>query len=80
MPAITHLYSIMVAGVLGLVLAIVVGVIAIGQVSAIQDVGEPLTTGALQEILRTPTFLMLLIAVVAAVAALAAPILFVLRR
>lgn len=70
----------MAAGVLGLLLAVVVAVVAIAQISALQDVAEPLVGGALLDLIRVPTFFMLLLVFPILAAAVAAPIIIMLKR
>ena len=49
------------AGVLALILAIVFGMVAVKEVSSLQDISKPITTGAVNDLFGTTTFLMLLI-------------------
>jgi len=49
------------AALLGLVLAIAFGMVAVKQVSSLQDISKPITTGAVNNLFGTTTFLTLLI-------------------
>ena len=55
------------AGALGLIVAMVYGFVAVGQVSLLQDVSKPITSGGTNDIFGVTTFVMLLIAVSIAV-------------
>ena len=57
---------------LGLILAVVVGILAVGQVDALRDVGAPLTTGGMRELVDRTWLLMSILVIVVAVAGIAA--------
>lgn len=52
---------------MGFVLAIVTGMVAISQINSLQDLSKPITTGALNQLIGSTTFIMLLVVVVIAV-------------
>ncbi len=53
-----------VAKPLGLILAIVMGFIALGQISALESASKSITTGGLSELFSTTAFITLLVVVV----------------
>ena len=68
------------AAVLSIPLAVAFIFVGVSQVSALQDVSKPLTSGAINELWGTTTFLMLLLGFVALVASLAGAMIWALRR
>jgi hypothetical protein len=54
--------------------------IGVSQVNTLQDISKPLTTGAVNELWGTTTFIMLLLAFVALVGAVAGAMIWALRR
>ena len=68
------------AAVLSIPLAGAFIFVGVSQVSALQDVSKPLTSGAINELWGTTTFLMLLLGFVALVASLAGAMIWALRR
>jgi hypothetical protein len=68
------------AAVLALPLAIAFIFIGVSQVNSLQDISKPITTGAVNELWGTTTFVMLLLAVVAVIISVAGAITWALRR
>ena len=65
----------------GLLLAFVIGfALVFPQISALQDVSKPITSGALNSFIGTTTFIFLLVVVITGIGALAAAVLLVIRR
>ncbi len=64
---------------LGLLFAVVVGMVGVSQVSSLRDLGAPLTTGAMRSLLDTTWFFMSMLIVLLALAALAAAVMFALK-
>ena len=76
-----HTYSVMgLASAIGLLLAIVICMGAVLQVDALQDISKPITTGSLNSLIGTTTFIMLLVAAVVALFALGGAVMWALRR
>ena len=69
-----------VASALGLLLAIVCGMLAMGQVSDLQTISRSLTSGAVTNVMRTVTFIMLLVVGVTGVGAVLGALSWTLRR
>jgi len=69
-----------VASALGLMLAIVAGFLAMGQVSDLQTTSRALTTGAVTNVMATATFMMLLVVVVIGVGAVLGALSWTMRR
>ena len=68
------------AAVLAIPLSFAFVFIGISQVSALQDVSKPLTTGLVNELWGTTTFIMLLLAIVAVITAVTGAMIWALRR
>ena len=68
------------AAVLAIPLAFVFVFIGVSQVSALQDISKPITTGAINELWGTTTFLMLLMAIVTVILAVCGAMIWALRR
>ena len=68
------------AAVLSIPLAFAFIFVGVSQVNALQDISKPLTTGAINELWGTTTFLMLLLGCVALVTGLAGAMIWALRR
>jgi len=68
------------ASAIGLLLAIVICMGAVLQVDALQDISKPITTGSLNSLIGTTTFIMLLVAAVVALFALGGAVMWALRR
>jgi heme/copper-type cytochrome/quinol oxidase subunit 2 len=68
------------AAVLAIPLAFAFLFIGISQVSTLQDVSKPLTSGAVNELWGTTTFIMLLIAIVGLLTAVCSAMIWALRR
>ena len=68
------------AAVLALPLAIVFVFVGVSQVNTLQDISKPLTTGPVNELWGTTTFVMLLLAVVTMTLAVAGAATWALRR
>ena len=68
------------AAVLSIPLTVAFIFVGVSQVSALQDVSKPLTSGAINELWGTTTFLMLLLGFVALVTGLAGAMIWALRR
>lgn len=69
-----------VATALGLLLAVVLGMVAVFHVSALQDISKPLATGDTNALLGTSTFFVLLVVGAIGVGLIAAFAMLVLRR
>ena len=68
------------AGVIAIPLAFAFIFIGVSQVNALQDISKPLTTGAVNELWGTTTFIMLLLAIVTVITAVAGAMMWALRR
>jgi hypothetical protein len=68
------------AAVLAIPLAFAFLFIGVSQVSTLQDISKPLTTGAINELWGTTTFIMLLIVIVGALTAVCSAMIWALRR
>jgi hypothetical protein len=68
------------AAVLALPLAIVFVFVGVSQVNTLQDISKPLTTGPINELWGTTTFVMLLLATVTMVLAVAGAATWAFRR
>jgi hypothetical protein len=68
------------AAVLALPLAIVFVFVGVSQVNTLQDISKPLTTGPVNELWGTTTFVMLLLAVVCLTLAVAGAVTWAFRR
>ncbi len=68
-----------VPAILGLVFAMVLGMIAVAQVSSLRDLGAPLTSGAMRTLLDTTWFFMSMLVVVVALGALFAAVMLALK-
>jgi hypothetical protein len=68
------------AAVLAIPLAFAFVFIGVSQVNTLQDISKPLTTGAVNELWGTTTFIMLLIAMVALLMAVCGAMIWALRR
>jgi hypothetical protein len=68
------------AAVLAIPLAFAFIFIGVSQVSELQDISKPLTTGAINELWGTTTFLMLLMVMVGALTAVCSAMIWALRR
>ena len=68
------------AGLLAIPLGFAFIFVGVSQVNALQDISKPLTSGAVNELWGTTTFLMLLLGFVALVASLAGAMIWALRR
>ncbi len=68
------------AAVLAIPLAFAFLFIGVSQVSTLQDISKPLTTGAVNELWGTTTFIMLLIVIVGALTAVCSAMIWALRR
>jgi len=68
------------AAVLAIPLAFAFLFIGVSQVSTLQDISKPLTTGAVNELWGTTTFVMLLIVIVGALTAVCSAMIWALRR
>ena len=68
------------AALLAIPLAFAFVFIGVSQVDTLQDISKPLTTGAVNELWGTTTFIMLLVATVALLTTLAGAVMWALRR
>tara|TARA_Y100000588_G_C13852528_1_gene752614 strand:- start:394 stop:609 length:216 start_codon:yes stop_codon:yes gene_type:complete len=68
------------AAVLAIPLAFAFIFVGVSQVSALQDISKPLTSGAINELWGTTTFLMLLLSIVAVITAVCGAMIWALRR
>ena len=68
------------AAVLALPLAIVFVFVSVSQVNTLQDISKPLTTGPVNELWGTTTFVMLLLAIVTMILAVAGAVTWAFRR
>jgi len=68
------------ATVLALPLAIVFVFIGVSQVNTLQDISKPITTGPVNELWGTTTFVMLLLAMVTVIVAVAGAMTWAFRR
>jgi len=68
------------AAVLAIPLAFAFVFIGVGQVNTLQDISKPITTGAVNELWGTTTFIMLLVAMVALLMAVCGAMIWALRR
>ena len=68
------------AAVLAIPLAFAFLFIGVSQVSTLQDISKPLTTGAVNELWGATTFIMLLIVIVGALTAVCSAMIWALRR
>jgi hypothetical protein len=68
------------AAVLALPLAIVFVFVSVSQVNTLQDISKPLTTGPVNELWGTTTFVMLLLATVTMILAVAGAVTWAFRR
>lgn len=69
-----------VASALGLLLAIVCGFLAMGEVSDLQTLSRSLTTGGVTTVMGTVTFMMLLVVVVIGIGAVLGALSWTMRR
>ena len=68
------------AGALALILAIAFGMLAVKEVSTLQDISKPITTGGVNDIFGTTTFLALLIVTVLIIFTIGGVVAMFLRR
>jgi len=68
------------AAVLSIPLTVAFIFVGVSQVSALQDVSKPLTSGAINELWGTTTFLMLLLSIVGVITAVCSAMIWALRR
>ena len=68
------------AALLAIPLAFAFVFIGVSQVNTLQDLSKPITTGAVNELWGTTTFIMLLVAMVALLMTLAGAVMWALRR
>ena len=65
---------------LGLLLTIVMGMVAMAQVDSLQDLSKTITTGSVNTLIGTTTFLMLLVVVVIAIGGIVGALMWIGRR
>jgi pheromone shutdown protein TraB len=70
----------MVAAALGLVLAIVMGMLAMSQVDSLNDLSTSITTGSLRRVFDTTNLMLLLVVVVTAVGGVVGALMLISRR
>jgi len=65
---------------LGLLLAIVMGMVAMAQIDSLQDLSKTITTGSVNSLMGTTTFLMLLVVVVIAIGGVVGALLWIVKK